>query len=411
MKSRGPIFFIFITLVIDIMGFGLIIPVLPGLITTLTGKPVAEASSTASFLTLAYAGMQFLCAPLIGNLSDRFGRRPVLLASIAAFIIDYLILGLATSLGWLFVGRLIAGFTGASITTAMAYIADVSSPEDRAKNFGITGAAFGVGFILGPALGGLLGGIGLKVPFYAAAILCSINFILGYFMLPESLSPENRRPFSWKRANPLGALLQFKKYPKLHRLFLVLFLIAIGSHAVQSNWSFFTIEKFQWSEKMIGLSLAMAGLMVGIVQGVLIRWVNPILGNEKSLYLGLLIYGLSMVLFAFAFKGWHMFVILIPYCLGGIAGPAAQAMITGEVLPNQQGEVQGLNTSLISLTSIIGPLLMNNLFYFTTKSDTPFYFPGSPFMLGAVLFLIGTLISYLGFKKQQRPKSVTLEKI
>ena len=400
MKKPAPLFFIFFTLVIDVMGFGLIIPVLPGLITEITGKTVAEASSIGSFLTLAYAGMQFICAPIMGNLSDKYGRRPILLASIAAFAVDYLILGFAGTLALFFVGRIIAGITGASITTAMAYIADISKPEDRAKNFGLTGAAFGLGFILGPAFGGLLGDIGIRVPFFVAAGLCAINFLFGYFMLPESLPVENRRAFEWKRANPLGAFRQLQQFPKLHVLFLVLFLIATGSHAVQSNWSYFTIEKFGWTEKAIGLSLALAGLLVGLVQGVLIRWINPRLGNEKSLYVGLFLYGASMVLFAFAFDSWQMFAILIPYCLGGIAGPAAQAMITGEVPPNQMGEIQGLNTSIISLTSILGPLLMNNLFYFTTRPGGSIYFPGAPFVLGALLFFAGAFLSYFYFRSR-----------
>lgn len=400
MNKVSPLFFIFLTLVIDIMGFGLIIPVLPGLITEITGKTVSEASSIGSFMILAYAGMQFLCAPIMGNLSDMYGRRPILLASIAAFAVDYIILGFAGTISIFFVGRIIAGITGASITTAMAYIADISKPEERAKNFGLTGAAFGLGFILGPAIGGLLGDIGTRVPFFVAAGLCAINFVFGYFMLPESLKEENRRPFDWSRANPFGAIKQIKNYPKLHVLFIVWFLIATGSHAVQSNWAYFTIEKFGWSERSIGLSLALAGLLVGLVQGVLIRWVNPIIGNERSLYIGLFLYSGAMVLFAFAFQAWQMYAILLPYCLGGIAGPAAQAMITGEVSPNQMGEIQGLNTSIISLTSIFGPLLMNNLFYFTTRPGSTIYFPGSPFLLGAMFFLAGALLSYFYFRKR-----------
>lgn len=400
MNKVSPLFFIFLTLVIDIMGFGLIIPVLPGLITEITGKTVSEASSIGSFMILAYAGMQFLCAPIMGNLSDMYGRRPILLASIAAFAVDYIILGFAGTISIFFVGRIIAGITGASITTAMAYIADISKPEERAKNFGLTGAAFGLGFILGPAIGGLLGDIGTRVPFFVAAGLCAINFVFGYFMLPESLKEENRRPFDWSRANPFGAIKQIKNYPKLHVLFIVWFLIATGSHAVQSNWAYFTIEKFGWSERSIGLSLALAGLLVGLVQGVLIRWVNPRIGNERSLYIGLFLYSGAMVLFAFAFQAWQMYAILLPYCLGGIAGPAAQAMITGEVSPNQMGEIQGLNTSIISLTSIFGPLLMNNLFYFTTRPGSTIYFPGSPFLLGAMFFLAGALLSYFYFRKR-----------
>lgn len=398
-KPKSALTFIFITLVIDIMGFGLIIPVIPNLIRSLSGGSIADASSFASLLAFAYAGTQFVFAPILGNLSDRYGRRPVLLASIAGFAIDYIIIAFAPNLAWFFLARVIAGITGASISTAAAYIADISSPEDRAKNFGLIGAAFGLGFILGPALGGILGEVGLKVPFFAAAGLCTANFIFGYFVLPESLSLENRRPFDWKRANPLGTIMQIKAYPQLKRLFLVLFLIYLGSHAVQSNWSFFTIERFGWSERTIGLSLGLAGLLVGLTQGVLIRYINPRLGNEKSVYLGLAMYSIGMFLFSAAYESWQMFAILIPYCLGGIAGPAAQAIIAGEVPSNQQGEVQGLNTALVSVTTIFGPLVMNNLFYFCTKQGTPIYFPGAPFFLAGILFLVGALLIYREFKK------------
>ena len=399
---KAAVGFIFITLLIDVMGWGLIIPVMPDLIAQLKNISINEASPYGAWLLSVYAITQFLFAPVIGNLSDKYGRRPVLLASLLGFGIDYIFLALAPSYGWLFAGRIIAGITGASFTTATAYIADVSTPETRAKNFGMIGAAFGLGFVLGPALGGLLAGLGTRVPFYAAAILCLLNCLYGYFVLPESLSKENRRAFHWKRANPLGSLQLLKRNPAIGGLAISFFLIYLAAQAVQGNWNFFTIYRFGWSEKMVGISLAVVGLLVGAVQGGLIRVINPRLGNEKSIYLGLLLYSLGLVLFAFATQGWMMFVFLIPYCLGGIAGPALQSILAGHVTSNEQGELQGALTSLMSLTTIIGPLIMNYLFYFFTNENAPVHFPGVSFLLGALFMLASVLIAYNVLQKEKK---------
>src|SRR5215510_3796732 len=259
-SRQAAIKFIFVTLLIDVMGWGLIIPVMPDLISHLKGIPINEASSYGALLLFAYSGTQFICAPLVGNLSDRYGRRPVILCSLIGFGIDYIFLALAPSYGWLFVGRIIAGLTGASFTTAAAYIADISTPETRAKNFGMIGAAFGLGFIIGPALGGLIAGWGIRAPFYAAAGLCLLNFLYGYFILPESLDKEHRRPFEWKKANPLGALQFLRKTPSIAGLALCYFLIYLAAMSVQGNWNFFTMYRFQWTEKLVGISLAVVGL-------------------------------------------------------------------------------------------------------------------------------------------------------
>lgn len=376
------------------MGWGLIIPVMPKLIAQLKGIAINQASAEGALLISVYAITQFIFAPIIGNLSDKYGRRPVLLASLLGFGIDYIILALAPDYSWLFAGRIIAGITGASFTTASAYIADISTPETRAKNFGLIGAAFGIGFVIGPALGGLLAGLGLRAPFYAAAILCLLNALYGYFVLPESLAKENRRPFDWKRANPLGALRLLKKYPGIDGLAFCFFLIYLAAQAVQGNWNFFTMYRFNWSESTVGLSLAVVGLLVGGVQAGLTRVVNPRLGNEKSVYTGLLLYTLGLTLFAFATQGWMMFLFLVPYCLGGIAGPALQSILAGQVPPNEQGALQGTLTSLMSLTTIIGPLIMNNLFEYFTSKAAPFYFPGVSFLLGAVFMLFSTVIAW-----------------
>lgn len=403
-KRKPAIGFIFITLMIDVTGLGLIIPVFPKLIEQLIHGTVSQAAAIGGILTLTYALMQFLFSPVLGGLSDKYGRRPILLFSLLGFGLDYIFLSFAPTIGWLFVGRAIAGITGASFTTATAYIADISTDENRAQNFGMVGAAFGVGFVIGPVIGGLLGSFGPRIPFMVAAGLSLLNCLYGYFVLPESLAKENRRAFDWKRANPVGALLQLRKYPGLSGLISAFFFIYIASHAVQSNWSFFGIERFGWSEAMIGLSLGAVGLLVGIVQGGLIRFVNPWLGNEKSVYSGLLLYTLGLLLFAFASQTWMMFVFLVPYCLGGICGPALQSIISASVPPNEQGELQGALTSLISLTSIIGPPMMTGLFAFFTGPKAPFHFSGAAFLLGAIFMLISAVIAYrtLHIKKLEK---------
>ena len=399
-SRKAAISFIFITLLLDVTGLGLIIPVFPQLISSLINGNMSEASQWSGFLTFAYAIMQFVCAPIVGNLSDQYGRRPVLLLSLLGFGIDYIFLSLAPTIWWLFVGRIIAGMFGASFTTATAYIADISTEENRAQNFGMIGAAFGLGFILGPGLGGLLGELGPRVPFIAAAILTLLNVVYGYFVLPESLAKENRRPFEWKRANPVGSLMQLRKYKGVGGLIASLIFVYISAHAVQSTWTFYNIEKFQWSNSMMGVSLTVVGLLVALVQGVLIRYTNPKLGNEKSIYLGLGLYSLGLLLFAFASQGWMMFAFLIPYCLGGIAGPALQSIISGNVPKNEQGELQGALTSLMSATSIIGPLLMTNLFAWFTRPEGSIKFAGAPFFAGAILMLISAVIAARSMKKE-----------
>ncbi len=400
-KKSAAIGFIFITMLIDITGWGIIIPVIPKLIKELIHGDISEAAKYGGWLTFAYAITQFMFAPLIGNLSDKFGRRPIILISLFAFSMDYLLLAFAPTITWLFIGRIIAGLTGASITTASAYIADVSTPENRAKNFGMIGAAFGLGFIIGPVIGGLLGQYGSRVPFYAAACLCLLNFLYGYFILPESLSLDNRRNFNLKRANPIGAFMNIRKRPSLYGLLFSLFLVYVASHSIQGNWSYFTMYKFHWDEKMVGISLGVIGLLVGLVQGVLIRWINPILGNEKSIYVGLALYTLGLSLFAMATESWMVFLFLVPYCLGGIAGPAMQAVISSKVDASEQGEIQGTLSSLMSASTIIGPPLMSSVFYYFTHNDAPFKFAGAPFVLGASLMLISTIIAFFSFRKNR----------
>ncbi len=400
-KKQAALGFIFITMLIDVIGWGIIIPVIPGLIEELISGDISEAAKVGGWLTFAYAITQFIFAPVVGNLSDKFGRRPVILISLFGFTLDYILLAFAPTIYWLFIGRIIAGITGASITTASAYIADISTPENRAKNFGMIGAAFGLGFIIGPVIGGLLGQYGARVPFYATALLCFINFLYGYFILPESLPEENRRPFELKRANPIGSFIHLKKYPKLIGLVIAVFILYVASHAVQSNWAYFTMYKFNWNEGMVGISLGVIGLLVALVQGGLIRWINPRIGNEKSIYSGFFMYSLGMLLFAFASESWMMFAFLIPYCLGGIAGPALQAVISIQVPSSEQGEIQGTLTSVMSASAIVGPPMMTGIFYYFTHDEAPFTFAGAPFLLGGILMISSAIIAYLSFQNKK----------
>lgn len=392
--------FIFLTLLIDITGLGIIIPVLPQLIAQLIHGNLSTAAAYGGWLTFAYAFMQFIFAPVIGALSDKLGRRPVLLWSLFGFGIDYLFLAFAPTIGWLFVGRIVAGITGASFSTATAYIADISAPEKKAQNFGLIGAAFGLGFIIGPVIGGLLGEYGTRVPFFAAAGFSLLNWLYGYFILPESLSRENRRPFDWKRANPLGSLLQLKKYPQVSGLVISLILIYISAHSVQSTWTYYNMEKFNWDNKMVGYSLGFFGLMIALVQGLLIRVVIPKIGQERGVYIGLIFYSIGFMLFAFATRGWMMFAFIIPYTLGGIAGPSIQGIISGSVPANEQGELQGGLTSLMSFSTIIGPVLMTALFAYFTGDNAPFQFPGAPFLMGSILTITSAILAFRSYKRK-----------
>ena len=401
-SSRSPLLFIFITILLDVIGFGIIIPVVPNLIAGMIHSDLSSASRYGGWLLFAFAAMQFIFSPVIGNLSDHYGRRPIILISLFGFGVDYLLTAFAPTIGWLFVGRIIAGITGASFTTATAYIADISTPEKKAQNFGMVGAAFGMGFIIGPVIGGLLGGFGPRVPFIAAAILTLINWLYGYFILPESLSKDLRKPFSWRKANPVGSLMMFKKYGSLFTLVLAFFLIYLGGYAVNSTWSYYGMEKFGWHEREVGISLGVVGVMVAFVQGFLIRKTMPVLGKERSVYIGLLMYSIGMILFAFATRGWMMYTFTVFYCLGGIAGPALQGIISNHVPPDEQGALQGALNSLISVTSICGPLLMTNIFAYFTSRNAPIAFAGAPFLLGSVLMLLSTLVAYFYLEKEKQ---------
>lgn len=366
----------------------------------LTGEGVSEAAKYGGWLVFAYAFFQFLFAPIMGALSDQFGRRKVLLAALFGFGVDYIFLAMAPTLAWLFVGRVISGMLGASFTTAAAYIADVSPPEKRSQNFGLIGAAFGLGFIVGPVIGGLLGEYGPRIPFFAAAALTLINWLYGFFVLPESLPVEKRRAFDWKRANPVGSLMNLKRYPLIAGLIFALTFVYIASHALQSTWSYFTMYRFDWSEAEVGYSLGFVGVMSALVQGLLIRILIPKIGQERSVYIGMILYAAGLLLFGLAVDGWMLYPFMVVYCLGGIAGPAIQGIMSNEVPDNEQGELQGALTGLTSATAIVGPPLMTGLFALCSGPDAIIELPASPMILGAILVLIGLLFTQRTLQKK-----------
>jgi DHA1 family tetracycline resistance protein-like MFS transporter len=394
MSGRKPALgFIFVTLFLDILGIGLIIPILPLLVAELQGGNMALASHSVGLLAALYSAMQFLFAPILGSLSDHHGRRPVILGSLFGSGLDYLLLGLAPNLVWFYVGRVVAGITGANITAAAAYIADVSPPEKRAANFGLIGAAFGLGFIAGPALGGLLGGYGLRVPFFAAAGLTLANWLYGYFVLPESLAPESRRRFSWARANPVSSLTALRHHPLVLGLAVSFFLSNLANFGLHALWVLYTGHRYGWKPLQVGASLAVVGIMAAIVQGVLARRIIPALGEVRSVTIGYLIGAASFLLYGLAPEGWMIYLILVFGSLGGIGAPAAQGLISRNVADNEQGAIQGALTGLSSVAGFLGPILSTSLFGYFVGPKAPVPLPGVGFFLGALLILASLAVA------------------
>ncbi len=399
-KTSAALRFIFVTIFIDVMGLAIIIPVIPNLLKELGNVDYSVASEINGWLTFTYASMQVIFSPVMGNLSDRFGRRPILLISLIGFSIDYMFMAFAPTVFWLFIGRAIAGITGATMATATAYIADISTGDKRAANFGIVGAASGLGFIIGVSGGAFLGDINIKIPFMVAAGSALFNAAYGYFVLPESLDKEHRRKFEWKRANPIGSFKQLGKYKALAGLAIAFTLVYIAQKAVEYQLPFYVYEKFQWSMRSVGfLGLFIGVLLIGI-QGGLIRYLIPKWGLKKNIIIGLISYGSGLTLIAFAGQGWQVYLFMIPYCFGGISGPALQGFITSKFAANEQGELQGGLTLLSSLSLVIGPLLMGYSFKFFTHKDSSVYFPGAPYILGALLVLISVLLVIRSLRKE-----------
>src|SRR3984885_14153962 len=383
-KTTKPLAFIFITIFIDVMGLAIIIPVIPNLLKQLANVDYSAASEINGWLTFTYASMQILFSSIMGNLSDRFGRRPILLISLLGFSIDYTFMAFAPTIFWLFIGRTIAGITGATMATATAYIADISTGDKRAANFGIVGAASGLGFIIGVSGGAFLGDINIKIPFMVAAGAALFNALYGYFVLPESLDKEHRRPFSWKRANPIGSFIQLGKYKALIGLAVAFTLVYIAQKAVEYQLPFYVYEKFQWSMRSVGYLGLFIGALLICIQGWIIRFLIPLWGLKRTIIIGLISYGAGLTLIAFAAKGWQVYLYMIPYCFGGVSGPALQGFITSKFGASEQGEL----TLLSSISLVVGPLLMGYSFKFFSHRESSAYFPGSPYILGALLMLI-----------------------
>jgi len=381
--------FILVTLFIDILGIGIIVPILPVLIREFLGGNNAQAAVYYGVIISTYATMQFLCAPVLGALSDRYGRRPVILVSLFGLGIDYLIQGWAPSIGWLFLGRIIAGIMGASITTANAYIADVSTPQTRAQNFGFVGAAFGLGFIFGPVLGGLLGAISLRLPFFVAAGLALVNWLYGFFVLPESLAPEHRSTVSWRKMNPLASLRRLGTYPLVAGLAVAFLFATMAQRGLENVWILYTGFRYGWDLLTNGLTLGLVGVMAVLVQGLLIKPIVARIGERRSITLGLTVSTLAFLAYGLASQGWMVPVIIVFGALAGVALPTIQGLVAGTVLPSEQGKIHAAFTSLTSLTAIFSPLIFTaGLFSFFTSAAAPVILPGAPFFLGSLLFLV-----------------------
>ncbi len=409
MTQRKPTLgFIFITLLLDIIGLGLVIPVLPKLIESFSTDMVQTASTYGIFIAV-YALMQFLFSPLLGAISDKVGRRPVILISLFGAGLDYLLLFFAPSLTWLFVGRIIAGITAANLSTITAYIADISAdlpPDQRAKNFGTLGAAFGIGFILGPLLGGVIGEtFGVRAPFLVVACLTLINWLYGFFVLPESLAKENRRDFNLAKANPINSLIGLGKYKLVLGMAATFLFVSLGQNILQSTWSLYTIHRYSFGPREIGISLAVVGFVAGAVQGGLTGRIVKRFGERKTVVFGLLINAIGFLLYGLATQGWMFYMIPFFSALGGVAGPASQSIISNAVNPNEQGQVQGSLASLTSLMGIAGPLVGTAVFSYFIGSTTPIYLPGAPFFLGGLLCVIGMLLAINTFKRLPEKKA------
>jgi len=389
---RLPVLFIFITIVLDSMGIGIIMPVMPDLIREVGNVDLSQAALWGGMLTVVFAINQFLFSPTLGGLSDAYGRRPVLLLALFIMAADYLIMGFAQSLWLLFIGRFIGGITAATQSTASAYMADISTSEDKAKNFGLLGAAFGVGFILGPMLGGLLAEYGSRAPFFAAAAIAFANMLFGYFVLPESLAPDKRRAFEWRRANPFGAFKQMKKLPAMMPMLMVFLLLSIAFFVYPSVWAFFGRAQFNWDARMVGLSLAAYGLGIVIIQGALIRPILKRFGEKRTAIFGMCVHLMTFLAYPLMTETWHVFAYMPISVFSAVAVPALQGLMSNSVADNAQGELQGAMSSLTAMATILSPFVMTRAFSYFTGDDTPVYLPAAPFLLSALSVVIALLI-------------------
>lgn len=390
--QRKQLYFVLFIVLLDVVGLGIIIPIFPQLLMGFGDTSLSQAAITGGYLVFVYAIMQFLFAPIMGALSDKYGRRPIILISVFVFMLDYILLANAPNLYWLAIGRIIAGIAGSSITTAHAYVTDISSKANRAKYFGMLGAAMGLGFILGPALGGFLGDYGVRVPFWVSAVVLGLTFIIGYFILPESLPKDKRREFEWKRANPVGTLLQMSKYKWVVGLMVVMFLMEMAGQVYPSTWTFFTIERFDWSIKEVGGSLALFGFLMVIVQGGLIGPIVDKFGNVKTAYIGMVASSITFIIVAFVSDAWMLYAFMPLMALGGLSGVGVRTILSHQVPDNAQGELQGALTSASSIVAFISPLMMTQIFGYFSNKDAYIYLPGAAFLAAAILSIISFMV-------------------
>jgi len=398
--GRYALAFLFVTVLLDIIGLGIIIPVMPTLLTELTGKSVSEAAPYGGALLFVYAVMQFFMSPILGGLSDRFGRRPVILFSLLGYSIDFLLMALAPTYWWLFLGRALSGAFAATFATANAYIADISPPERRAANFGLLGAAFGLGFIIGPGIGGWLGEMGTRLPFFAASAIIFVNFVYGFFVLPETLAEENRRAFSWARANPFGSLIQVAKYPIVIGVLVTYFVMQFAHNSLPAIWAYFTEWKYGWSPSEVGTSLMFVGVLAAAVQGGLTRKLIPMIGERRAVLIGAASMIASFVGYSMlAPTGAWVYFWLVIGALGGFMMPAMQGLMSRATPSNAQGELQGAIASVMSITMMTSPLTMTLLFEYFTGADTPVEFAGAPFLAAAILLALAMIPFWITMQK------------
>lgn len=405
MNKRLPTTFILISVVLDSMGIGLILPVMPDLIQEVEGAGLGTAAVWGGILATIFAAMQFLFGPTIGSISDRYGRRPVLIISLVIMALDYVLMALAHTIWLLIIARIVGGITAATQSTSAAYMADISKPEEKAANFGLIGAAFGVGFILGPLIGGILAEYGTRAPFWAAAFLAAANAVFGYYVLPETVTDSIRRPFSWKRANPLGAFRNIGALPGLKRLMLITFVYTIAFFVYPGVWAYYGAERFGWGPGMIGVSLAVFGIGIAIVQGLLIGPIIRRIGERKAVILGLAIDVGAFIALGFVTNGWIALAMTPLTALGSIAGPALQGIMSRTAADNQQGELQGTVSSINAVATIIAPLMVTQTFWYFTQESAPVYLPGAPFLLSAVL-TIGCIIVFVQTPRPKRARVI-----
>lgn len=395
-QGRKHLYFILLVVLLEVVGFGIIIPIFPSLLMELGSTDLSDAAKTGGYLVFVFAIMLFFFGPIMGGLSDQYGRRPVILISLAVMSFDYVLLANAPSLWWLVVGRILGGIAGSTITAAHAYVTDISTKDNRAKYFGMLGAAIGVGFIMGPALGGYLGSIDVRMPFKASAVFMALTFIFGYFILPESLPIDKRRKFNIKRANPLGTLTQMLKYKWVPILLLVMFCIEMASHVYPSTWTYFTIERFNFDTREIAFSLTVFGVLMTIVQGGLVGPISKKFGNAKTSFIGLFAMLFTMVVISFIEQKWALYALMPVMAFGGLSTVGVRTIMSTQVPDDAQGELQGAITSSISIVAFISPLMMTQIFGYFTSKDAYIYLPGAAFLAAACFVIIALTLFIKG---------------